>query len=324
MLSRIDKLEDPKYSFEFFKAFMNFLFEQKSLMNSSIETIFKKIGAVCNHFEEVFQIKTHKVKLFKPFSKSVNRDASKSVILTPEEAQLIWEYEPDNELEWKTKMCYLAAYETANRYSELLTIKHDSWYQQKLTLPNSKEVVTEWVIEYIPEKSGLNDVGIVLVTDRLLQILKECKRKGPFSFVRKKKGEEGYEFFDNLALPVTYDKDLNLAIKTICRKIAKIQKANARKMGILKSEVGLGEMFTKIRYKGNQKIEEIKPRWHFVTFHTARHSRIDNIRALGIDSSTAAELVNHSSKDTTEKYYMQQNQLRSIATLKEAEKRKGA
>lgn len=301
----LKKLENKQYSLLFFQSYLDFLFTEKKYLNPSAETDFKKIGRVINYFD--LDIKTHKSKLFNSFSKKVNYEQTQTVIITKEEAEAVWEYEPENHNEWEAKMCYLFSYETGLEISALYGVSENMRRTVNQMDPETKQIVRFEVMDVVTKKHRASNMRTIYLTKRAKQILKECSVKGPFHITdwdMKKKIELEYP---DCALPVNFNM-LNRNIKEVCKKVARRQLREARKKNNNVFEPTLNQSITEIKYRGGEKIVTKNPKWKLITMHTARHSYINNLKYISrLNITEAGELAGHASYKTTEKFYEREN-----------------
>lgn len=84
------------------------------------------------------------------------------------------------------------------------------------------------------------------------------------------------EFKDNLALPVFSNQKMNSFIKECCFII------------------GLNDPVTTTYYKGNERIDEVKPKYEMISTHSARRTFICNALILGIAPEIVMKWTGHS------------------------------
>ena len=85
-------------------------------------------------------------------------------------------------------------------------------------------------------------------------------------------------------LPVLSHQKTNNFIKDVC-KLA-----------------GIDESITLVRYRGNERIETIKPKYDFITTHTARRTFVTLSLEKGMKADTIMEITGHTNYKTFRKY----------------------
>jgi integrase len=89
---------------------------------------------------------------------------------------------------------------------------------------------------------------------------------------------------DDKPLPVISHQKTNNFIKDVC-KLAKIN-----------------ESITLVKYRGSERIETIKPKYEFITTHTARRTFVTLSLEKGMKADTIMEITGHTSYKTFRKY----------------------
>jgi integrase len=59
----------------------------------------------------------------------------------------------------------------------------------------------------------------------------------------------------------------------------------------LLQEMKFNDTIVKVHYVGNDRREQVIPKWKLVTFHTSRHSYISNLISAGMDIQSVSDLV---------------------------------
>ena len=95
-----------------------------------------------------------------------------------------------------------------------------------------------------------------------------------------------YHIVTGCLLPILSDSSVGVSIKSFLKKIPLFHNTTKR-----------------IRYRGNERIEENIPRWDILTSHSFRHGYSALLSAGGVDTDSIGKLLNHSSGATTKKHY---------------------
>lgn len=72
------------------------------------------------------------------------------------------------------------------------------------------------------------------------------------------------------------------------------------------------ETVKRIRYSGTRQIERLVPKHQLITFHSARHSYSAMMSNSGMNIESIQGLLNHKSRQTTEKHYNHQNKVKAM------------
>ena len=89
---------------------------------------------------------------------------------------------------------------------------------------------------------------------------------------------------NSIPLPIISHQKTNNLIKIICGK------------------AGINEPITLVRYRGNERIDAIKPKHEFITTHTARRTFVTISLEKGMKADTIMEITGHTSYKTFKKY----------------------
>ena len=87
---------------------------------------------------------------------------------------------------------------------------------------------------------------------------------------------ESIDFPDNKALPVMQNQPMNRALKELCRL------------------AGIDEEIRITTYKGNERHDEVHPKWELVGTHTGRRTFIVNALSMGIPPNIVMKWTGHS------------------------------
>lgn len=297
----VKRLEDKAYSLKFFSEYLQWMFNVKNYLNPSAETDFKKINRILNYFD--LDVKCHKSKLFNSFNKKLNYEQTKSVLVTPEEAEAMWKYKARTQNEFEAQMCYLFAYETGLEVSALFGVSEDKIRDINAMGKDGSHIKFQ-VMDVITKKHRDSNMRTIYLTPRAKEILKQCK--GPYSVSDVDQKTKERIDYPNCALPVNFNM-LNRNIKKVCRHVALEQRKLAWANGNNDFDPSFEEKITYIKYQAGKKIVVTKPKWEWVTMHTARHSFINNAEDLGLNVTEAGKLAGHASHKTTEKHYQRNN-----------------
>lgn len=97
-------------------------------------------------------------------------------------------------------------------------------------------------------------------------------------------------------LPKMTNQVMNRFVKQMCR-VAKIDAPT-----------------TEIHYRGSQRIEETKPKWEFITSHSARKTFVSNALMLGVPTSVVMSMTGHHSFQSLQAYVSVADQAKREAT----------
>ena len=86
------------------------------------------------------------------------------------------------------------------------------------------------------------------------------------------------------ALPVISNQKANKYLKELCRLC------------------GIDRPVTVVDYRGNQRIEDVKPKWELIGTHTGRRTFISNALILGVPVSTVMAITGHSDYQAMKPY----------------------
>ena len=118
-------------------------------------------------------------------------------------------------------------------------------------------------------KDGCIEVTTVKTADSIVIELNQITRN-----ILKK--YELVDFPDNKALPVMQNQPMNRALKELCRL------------------AGIDEEIRVTTYKGNERKDEVHPKWELVGTHTGRRTFIVNALSMGIPPNIVMKWTGHS------------------------------
>lgn len=295
------RLKDKEYSLSFFSDFMGYLLNVKEYLNPTVENRFVKIGRVISYFD--LEINNHRGKLFNAFSKKVNYEQTKSIIVTREEVQALYDYKPKNQNEFAAKMSYLFAYETGLEVSALFLVKKSN-IREVISLDNNGNTIRFNVMDVVTKKHRDSNMRTVYIGENAMRILDEAN--GPYLLYDYDSKTKSKIYYEDCAIPVR-PRNINIYLKRLFKGVSDNMKQKAIQLGYKDYKSSLEEDITYIKYRGGEKVVTTKPKWQRVTMHTARHSFINNVESLGLNITEAGKLAGHASHKTTEKHYQRKN-----------------
>ena len=118
-------------------------------------------------------------------------------------------------------------------------------------------------------KNGCIEVTTVKTADSIIIELNQITRN-----ILKK--YELVDFPGNKALPVMQNQPMNRALKELCRL------------------AGIDEEIRVTTYKGNERHDEVHPKWELVGTHTGRRTFIVNALSMGIPPNIVMKWTGHS------------------------------
>jgi len=149
----------------------------------------------------------------------------------------------------------------------------------------------------VTERYDLGNSGIKYFTTEAL-----IKKNGRSRFNTIYLTERAMEIYNRR------EKNLNLMWATQANKLLKII---CRNIGgdFLK-------VITQIKYSAAKELKTNHLFCDLISLHTARHSRINNLKNIGISDQDISVIVNHTSPNTTRKHYIQNDVLQSIDKIR--------
>jgi integrase len=110
---------------------------------------------------------------------------------------------------------------------------------------------------------------------------------------------------DGMLLPVLSEFKYNTNLHTFLERIPMMHRIEKR-----------------VRYRGNDRVEQEMPRYKSITSHAGRHKYSHLLSSGGIDLGGVSQLMNHASTDTTNKNYKhlleEQLQMKALEVLNKA------
>lgn len=147
---------------------------------------------------------------------------------------------------------------------------------------------------YVANKNG--DENTVPLNAICMGIIEKWSAKGFKSPERRDPKLKKTIDYPNCLLPVLPSSKMNKALHEF-----------------LKDVPGMDGISMRVRYRGDQRVEEQVPRYMEITDHAARHTYSRILTEGGLSVDQVGELLNHASSETTNKHYKHMNENEIIA-----------
>jgi integrase len=244
--------------------------------NRTAESEIKKLLAVKNYFHLPIDVTMRDIFPQREFFRASDGE-SEMGHCTPAEIEAIRCAKLESEAERRAIDAFIFSCFTGLRHNEFYQLTEES-IQRRADLASGDRYM---VLEYVSDKTGKrNEVPLNQVA---LEIIQRWKSH-TITVERTRNGQ--HEYFPDILIPVLSSDKSNENLHKVLRRLPEFDKTE-----------------TRVRYRGTQRIEQNVPRWMFVTFHSARHSFGFYLLSNGVPLARVAELMNHATVSTTEKYY---------------------
>lgn len=250
--------------------------------NSSVKEDFKNIRAVCEAFKTGVTISLSR------FTQGLKMGNTQGTSCSLEEIQAIIKTQPRTLTQEKAVDCFLFQAFTGARHNEL--------YQVETTRITTRMIngghIKVWT--YVANKNG--DENTVPLNAICMGIIEKWSAKGFKSPERRDPKLKKTIDYPNCLLPVLPSSKMNKALHEF-----------------LKDVPGMDGISMRVRYRGDQRVEEQVPRYMEITDHAARHTYSRILTEGGLSVDQVGELLNHASSETTNKHYKHMNENEIIA-----------